>query len=237
MLKKFNQNKHSPGKSQKQSEKKVEPNQSLGSSNSTLLPSDNSKNKAEEYISKVREKIDKLVDEYATGNISRKQFKELYGHYQREIKTISDYVVRDPKEWENAATDGKSILIRKQYSAKAEAFAIYDNASGMPIYGLGKFRMDPALLVPMLSSYRSATREVFGGGIQIMQMEGGIWLSFINGKFTTLIALITNEPSSQQQDFLGELHEVFERANKKVLEAPQIKKEDLLFPHELFVEK
>ena len=198
----------------------------------TVLSTSTQRSSALDYLDKVKAKINKLADEYASGAINRTQFKKLYSHYQREIRTISTVIMESPEDWEEVATEGKSILIRREYHAKAHAYVIYENHSGIPIYTIGKFNIDPDLLVPMLSTYRSATTEMFGGGIRTMQIEGGTYVCFVAGIVTTMIALFNNEPSGKQLDFLGNLHEIFERANHNKLQQNPIPFEELIYPHE-----
>jgi hypothetical protein len=73
---------------------------------------------------------------------------------------------------------------------------------------------------------------MFGGGIRTMQIEDGSYVCFVAGVVTTMIALFNNEPSGKQLDFLGELHETFERANNKYLNHSPINYEELIYPHE-----
>ncbi len=192
-------------------------------------------NQAKEYLTKVQHKIERLAGDFAAGKINRAQFQELYGHYQREVRMIETVLETNPQSWQDAVTEGKSIHIRQQHSARAKAYAIYENTSGMSIVTLGNFEMDPDLFVPMLSSYRSATREIFGAGMRSTQIEGGNWVCFVQGELTTMIGLFTNEPSGRQLLSLEELHKLFEQANRPLLSVPPINPNELLFPHEYFL--
>ena len=111
----------------------------------------------------------------------------------------------------------------------------YENVSGMPICTLGRFEIDPALLVPMLSSYRSATREIFGAGMRSTAIEGGRWLCFVPGQFTTMLAVFSSEPAGKQLEFLDELHRLFEQANRRRLSASPLDPAKLMFPHEYYL--
>ncbi|MEW6717917.1 MAG: hypothetical protein AB1345_10495 [Chloroflexota bacterium] len=192
---------------------------------------------AKVYIEKVRDKIEKLAQDFAAGTINRDQFQKLYSHYQREIQQVESLLVSDPQSWESAVTEGQSVLIRRKHLARAKAYALYDNQTGLPIGVLGNFDFDPALLVPMLSSYRSATKEIFGGGMRFSQIEGGQWVCFVPGEFTTLLALFTNEPAAKQLEYLDELHRLFEQANRPHLMQKSIDTSRLLYPHEYFLGK
>lgn len=189
------------------------------------------------YLEKVQAKINKLAEDFANGSINRDQFQNLYAHYQREMSTVAGMLAMSDEDWRDAVTDGQSFVIRQQHRPKAQGYAIYENESGMPLSTLGKFDMDPALLVPMLSSYRAATKEIFGAGMKSTAIEGGRWLCFVPGELTTMMAIFRAEPARKQLSFLDELHRLFEKANKPILANPPVDPEALIFPHEHFLGK
>jgi hypothetical protein len=189
------------------------------------------------YLGRVRAKLDRLAGDFNKGTINRAQFQHLYAHYQREIRTIEGMmeIWPDSETWRGAVTEGESVIIRQQHVARAEGYAIFENSSGMPVSTLGRFELDPALLVPMLSSYRAATKEIFGSGTRSTEIEDGRWLCFVPGNFTTMLSVFTNEPAAKQLAYLEELHRHFERANHRHLANPPLNASDLLFPHQYFL--
>jgi hypothetical protein len=188
-------------------------------------------------LDRVNRKISKLAEEFAAGVINRDQFQELYDHYQREKRTIETWIEMDPEsdEWRQARTEGRSVVIRRQHMARVVGYAIYQNESGMPIATIGKFDIDPELFVPMLSSYRSATTEIFGAGMRSSQIENGSWLCFVPGEVTTLMAVFSTEPATKQLDSLEEVHKLFEQANRNFLQSPSIDPDELVLPHRSFL--
>jgi len=192
---------------------------------------------AEAYLAKVQIKLVKLAQDFNNGTINRSQFQNLYVHYQREIRNITGLIELAPASpgWAGAMTEGQSLLIRRRHLARAQGYAIYENESGMPISTLGEFEFDPALLVPMLSSYRAATKEIFGAGMRSTAIEGGRWLCFVPGEFTTMLAVFSTEPADKQLEFLDELHRLFEQANHRRLANPPLDGAKLLFPHEYYL--
>ena len=200
-------------------------------------PAPPSPDQAGVYLARIHSKIDSLASSYASGNLNRVQFQELYAHYQRELQTVEAAMAISPKsdDWKNATTEGQSILIRHRNRAVVLGFSIYDNNSGLPVRSLGQFKVDPALFVPMLSSYQSATAEIFGGGICSTQIEGGQWLCFVPGRCTTTLALFNQEPSARQLKSLEELQVVFENANRESLSAQPIRVDGLACPHEYYI--
>jgi hypothetical protein len=189
------------------------------------------------YLERVQEKINKLAEEFAAGTINQAQFQELYDHYRREQQAVKRWIEVAPESdaWKEITTEGKSVIIRAGHQAKALGYAIYENESGMPLNTIGQFELESELVVPMLSSYRAATREIFGAGMRSSQIEGGRWLCFVPGEFTTLMALFSTSPANRQLESLEDLHRLFERANRNLLGAGLVDPNTLVFPHAFFL--
>jgi hypothetical protein len=206
---------------------------SLLSEVSPVSPS--ARDQADQYLARVQEKTNRLAEEFAQGAVNRAQFISLFEHYQKERQTIERMLAVSPEDWRQAATEGKSLVIRREHSARALGFAIYENETGLPIATLGSFDLDPALMVPMLSSYREATREMFGSRLRSTQIENGRWVCFVSGEITTMIALFNTEPAAGQLRNLQDSHSFFEKANHPALTAPPIRTAELVFPQEYFL--
>ena len=192
---------------------------------------------AVQYLERVKAKMARLAEEFATGSVNRAQFQELFQHYQNERRTIETWLEtdRDSESWRQAATEGKSVIIRRKHEAAVLGYAVYENDSGIPLNTIGRFEIDPALAIPMLSAYRSATQEIFGASLRSTEIEGGRWVCFLSGEYTTVMALFSTEPASKQLDSLEELHTLFEQANRPYLQLPPVDAEQLVFPHTLFL--
>ncbi len=184
---------------------------------------------------RIREKVARIAQEFAEGKINRAQFQELFAHYQREQRTIETWLSVDPDSdaWKDALAEGKSLIIRNKYKAQVKGLAIYLNRTGMPLAHIGSFNLDPDLVIPMLSSLRSATEEMFGSAIRASHIEGGGWLGFIGGRHTTLLALYSAEPAKQQLMRLEELHRVFEKANQRHFEGSTIDPRELVYTQQV----
>ena len=136
---------------------------------------------AQAYLERLQAKISKLAEEFASGVISRVQFQELFDHYQRERRMVESWLdtASMAEDWKQAATEGRSVIIRSQHAARVLGYSIYESDSGMPLKTIGQFELDAALVVPMLSSYRSATKEIFGAGLRSTEIEGGQWVCML----------------------------------------------------------
>ncbi len=201
-----------------------------------LPPAADSRDQAESHLREVQAKTNKLAEDFARGEINRSTFIHLYEHYQQQRQAIERLLEISPESWREAVSQGKSIAIRREHFAKPLGFSIYENASGMPLSTLGKFDLDPALMVPMLSSYREAAREMFGSRMRSTQIENGRWVCFVSGQFTTLIALYNTEPAARQLQLMEETHLFFERANKPRLQQSPINLDGMVFPHEYYLQ-
>ncbi len=192
---------------------------------------------AQEELEKLHQKMDALAQRFANGSINRAQFQELFSYYQSKANDLATLLFFNPdsEDWKNLVSEGQSIIIRRRHAAKLNGFSIIDNRNGMPIKTIGDFGLDPALFVPMLFAYQSATKEIFGGSAKLTQIEDGRWLVFISGKITTTLALFSNEPSQKQQQTLQQVHKVFETANDQRLNSKAVDLKNLVIPHEYFL--
>jgi hypothetical protein len=196
-----------------------------------------SRSDAKRYLERVQDKINKLAEEFASGTINRDQFQQLFDHYQKERNSIQNWMntAALSDDWKDISNEGKSIVIRTKHTAKVLGYAIYENDSGMPLNTIGDFEIDPALAVPMLSSYRAAAKEIFGGAMRSTQIEGGKWLCFVPGHATTMLALFNTEPAGRQMEIMEDLHRLFEQANRRHLVQHPIDTDQLAFPHTSFL--
>lgn len=192
------------------------------------------------FINEVYQKMSRIAEEFAAGDINRTQFHRLYNRYQRQIMTVSQMIAEsDPSGWEDAVSseDENTLHIRKKFEAKAQGISIYDNRSGMPIETIGDFSVDPELIVPMLSSYREATAEIFQAGVRSTEMEDSSWLCFMAGAYSTLIVRFSVEPSSNRINLLDRMHRDFEIANAEYLEHGYTSTDQLAYPFFSFIKQ
>ena len=190
------------------------------------------------YREQILAKLQTLAADFNAGTINRAQFRDLYAHYQRQLQSVEQVIeaAQDPDaDWRGSVTPGRSVFIRRQHIARARGYAIFENDSGMPLSTLGRFELDPALLVPMLAAYRSAAKEAFGAGTRSTEMEDGRWMCFVPGAYTTLLAVFSAEPAGKQLQFLERLHQHFEQANHRHLTQTPVQSGELIFPHEYYL--
>ena len=186
----------------------------------------------------VQFKIHQIVDDFANGAINRGQFHQLYDRYHRQMTHLMQLAANPDEMATLSNLDGEDTFnLKKRLTARILGASIFNNESGLPIETLGEFSIDPALLVPMLSSYRAATREIFKAGMRSTAMENNQWLCFVPGNFTTLIALFSVEPAAMQLGAVEDMHRDFEKANYAALESGKVDPSTLAYPFLAFVRK
>ena len=160
-----------------------------------------------------------LAEDFAQGKLNRLQFQEIYAHYQRQRQEVEDALVsaQGPESLPSGVAVGMTGVLRARHAAKILSYAIYDNSTSLPLASVGSFRIDTSLLVPMLSSFRSAATEMFGAGLRSTEIEGGRWLCFVPGHYSTLMVLYSVEPARVQLTLIEDLHRDFEVANRIAL--------------------
>ncbi|GAB4443345.1 MAG: hypothetical protein Kow00120_12610 [Anaerolineae bacterium] len=197
------------------------------------------RDKVERALTRLREKMAQVATEFAAGRINRAQFHAIYSRYN-EQRTITERLLErnpDSQAWQQVVQEGHTAFLRQHYEARVLSYVLYDNESSMPIASHGRFKIDTGLLVPMLSAFRSAATEMFGAGLKSTAIEGGRWLVFVPGEFTTAIVLFSLEPSARQLDLVQDLHRDFERANRQALARGEARADRLVFPQRALFER
>jgi hypothetical protein len=187
----------------------------------------------EDYLERLRAKMERTARDFAAGLLNRAQFEELYAHYQAERANVEFLLHTYPEtdEWKSAVTEGHSMAIRRRHQARVVAYSIYDNDTSLPLYTFGDFKMESELVVGMLSGFRSASAEILGSGLRKTEVEDGKALHFVPGRYTTLVALYSSDPSPIQLTALEDVHRDFETANAEILERGGAEAWQLVFPH------
>ena len=196
----------------------------------TRMPADLVEARA--FVANVRAKMAALAEDFALGKINRQQFETIYVHYREQRQTVEALIASmSGGAWRRAVNEGKTSFLMQQAMAQILSYALYDNQSSILLASAGQFRIDPALVVPMLSSYRSVTAEIFGGSITSSEIEGGHWLSFVPGRYTTFIVVFSLEPARSQLTMIQDLHHDFEVADAEWLARGKGQQSAELFMH------
>jgi hypothetical protein len=186
-------------------------------------------------IDQIRTKMNKIVDEFAQGEISREQFNQIYEHYQAQIvmamqvsdTNLTDGALGSPKE---------TIALRNALTGKAKAMTVYYHATGLLLETLGDFDVSVARIAPELNKLSASIQE----GQKVpprSDKQGDQWLLYVPGRFSTAVMLFSNEPSARQINIVENLHRDFEVANEVALRSGQADGTTLVYPFQLFVRR
>jgi hypothetical protein len=207
-----------------------------------------------EFITLTRAKMDKLVEDFANGNLNREQFHFIYQRYQTQINGVKAILTEsDPSSWTDILDGEKTQHIRKRLMARATGMLIYHHQDGALLETLGEFSIDPARVSPLRDQLaehaqqeqaavpeKSASQETTATHAYphlTAEIPGSGWLFLARGDLATIVTAFTNEPTTDQQTTLMTLMRDFERANRVILQHPHVTIEQLAMPFEVFVLK
>jgi hypothetical protein len=188
-----------------------------------------------QYLNRVRDKLDKLVEDFAKGRVNRAQFEELYAHYQTERSAVERLIASEPTSnaWRMAVTEGQSINIRRRLAARVLGYAVYTNEDETALRVYGEFAsLEEKWISPLLNKVQ--TNRLFVVGSFSTGSEDANCLCAVSGQFTTLLVLFSTEPARVQMQSLEDLHCHFEQANFRALSrwpSAQFGVGDLVFPY------
>lgn len=201
----------------------------------SIIEHDTKVGQGQVLLEQIRTKMNKIVDEFAQGEISREQFNSIYEHYQSQMimaMQMSDAdVVSNP-----ANAPRETIALRNSLTAKAKAMTVYYHATGLLLETIGDFDVSIARIAPTLNNISGA---VHAGQKMPARSEkhGEQWLMYVPGEFSTAIMLFSNEPSGRQTHIIENMHRDFEVANEAALRSGHADGTTLVYPFQLFVRR
>jgi hypothetical protein len=183
-------------------------------------------------------KVKRLVDDFAQGRINRRQFDELYAHYQmqRELIEVALESPIEVSDWKDLETLEATSNIRLRYAAQSLGGAVYLRGSESPLHTEGDFPADNKQVNSLISSFHAASAELFRTGIR-SEIEGGRWLCLVPGRFSMLVVLFSQEPPLAQIALLEDLHRDFEQANSSALASGVADSGILVYPYAAVLER
>lgn len=190
---------------------------------------------ARAYLERVRQKMERLAEDFAAGRVNATQFQELYAHYQQERQAIEEALEEAPEAaaWRAhvPAEEGESKIIRRRHAARILGYAIYVNASGTLVRSVGGYDLDDRLIAPILESVCASTAQDLESSMRSIEIENARQVRFIPGHYTTLAVVFSTEPARSQLNMLRDLQVHFERANEHLLSQGVTDAAKFVFPH------
>lgn len=195
--------------------------------------------KAKAFKEEVEAKIQKTVQEFAEGKLSREQFQLVYARYTEQL-TIATMALMSGEtgKIDDVKSDGTSTIALKTASqGKAMGLMIYYNKTGTILETLGDVSVPIGVIGPILNDFSMLMEENQRVERQVKKIQEKEWLLLSAGKYTTIVTQFRNEPALMQIQYLEKLHSDFEKANRALFEKDRVSAESLAYPFMVFIEK
>ena len=195
--------------------------------------------RAESAIEHINDKMRAVTVDFSTGRINHAQFQAVYTRYLEQRTLIERVLSRDPNSsvWESIYSEGETTLLQQQYAPTALGCVLIENKTGEIIRVLGTLVLPDSILMPLVSSLRSTSKEDTVTGERTTQIDDGQWLSVTIGDLSTCVVLFSHEPAVSQRMMLTDLQRDFELANRRALARGKPEPERLVYPHRSLFEQ
>lgn len=194
--------------------------------------------RAQSLKMQVIDKIQRLLNEFATGQLNRDQFNVLYERYSAQLALAQQVLESGNMTLMTNAKDTQSTLaLRQEYMGKALGMVIYQNKTGVSIETLGDFDVSAFVISPVLNDFSLLMEAHKTIEPRVEKLEDKRWLLFTGGRYTTVVTLFRNEPSPNQRREIERLHSDFETANEALLEKGTLDSRKMAYPFIVFVQK
>ena len=193
------------------------------------------------FVAELQRKIDKLLQDFQDGVLSREQFYAVYEHYMTQRMTLEEALATGRHDAVDLAkgTGASTDFIKESLMAKPLGVAIYDNQSSLMVETLGLFDVPAETLNPLLDRLEDAVAAAEKDDTEVEpiaeQIGAGRWLFLAVGKHTRIVTLFQNEPSRKQRHHMQRLHSDFEHANALFFLRREIDPEKLAYPFLTFL--
>lgn len=191
----------------------------------------------ETILEQIRQRLAQATKEYSAGKLNEAQFNALYTHYMEKRTIIEKLLARNPesKAWKTAANTGKTSFLRSRFESRLTYYAVFHKNNKKPLISEGTVSRRAAKQVHhLLQSIWKST--VWRKGMARMSLGEDTWLLLMAGDNAMTIALYFMQPSTVQTNRLRDLHQDFERANKRLLEEG-LSAQRMVFPQRALREK
>ena len=187
-------------------------------------------------IAHIRSKMEEVANEYANSTISRAQFNAIYSHYSEQRQLIEKIIARDPDNdgWKQAARSGKTEFLRQHFDARPLNYVVYLHHRYKPLIG-GGTRPDIQRITKLIKMLWKM--EKIRVGVARMALDGPNWLVMTAGYYSVTFVTFHLEPSGDKANYVRDLHNDFERANRLFLQRGKINKALMVFPQRALLEQ
>lgn len=170
-------------------------------------------------LTEIRQKMNELTAEYASGKLNAAQFNALYRHYTEKRAVIEKLLERNPDSdaWRMVAQPGQTGDLRDRLESRPLYYVVFRHQEHQPLHLEGKLPRKAAEQVYKLlqALWRVGTRRE---GLTRKAVGDGMWMLMVVGPQALTIVIYFLQPSTLQTNHLRDLHSDFERANRYLLE-------------------
>jgi len=186
----------------------------------------------------LRRKMEIVANEFGEGKINRAQFNAIYGRYSEQRTIIETLLKRNPENpaWKQAAAPGHTSFLRQHFEARLGYYLVYQHNIPAPLMMGGKQQANMDQISSVLKSlWQMSKRPKIG--LARKEMGGGQWLVLALGEYAVTLAMFMLEPSVAQATLVRDLHNDFERANRRSLSNGTRSLDRFVFPQRALAEK
>jgi len=193
--------------------------------------------RATEFKQEVSDKIEALLDEFASGSISRAHFDLVYARYSRQL-SIAEQALETGQldEVEQVMQEIPTMMLHAAARGIAVGMTIIHHVTMETIREFGNFDVDAETFTDVIDSLRDKDSEDMHGFSEIQHVSRNLWMAVCSLEHTTLLTLFHNEPAVKQVQELERRHHDFESANRNILNQTKPDPNTLVYPVELFVQ-
>lgn len=192
--------------------------------------------RAEMFKAEVSGKVEKLLDEFANGDISREQFEMIYERYSRQLAIAEDALDKGkPEDIQKAMNQIPTLALRAAIKGKALGMAIIHHRNLEILRTFGMFELDDNTLKPILDKFSHHVLAQQLPMTDLLKLYGNTWLVSCSMQQSTTLTIFRNEPSVKQLEELERRHQDFETANRNLLKMPDVNPDLLAYPVQMFV--
>jgi len=186
----------------------------------------------------LRRKMEVVANEFGDGKINRAQFNAIYGRYSEQRTIIESLIKRNPdnQAWKQAAAPGHTSFLRQHFEARLTFYLVYQHKMPSPLMMGGKQQPNMDQISAVLKALWTMTSRP-KVGLARKEMGNGQWLVLALGEYAVTLAMFMLEPSIAQATLVRDLHNDFERANRKALGSGTRSLDRFVFPQRALAEK
>ncbi len=186
----------------------------------------------------LRRKMEIIANEFGEGAINRAQFNAMYGRYGEQRTIIETLLKRNPENpaWKQAAAPGHTSFLRQHFEARLVYYLVYQHNYATPLMMGGKQQPNMDQVGGVLQSLWNMTKRP-KIGLARKEMDAGQWMVLALGEYAVTLAMFMLEPSVAQATLVRDLHNDFERANRRSLSNGTRSLDRFVFPQRALAEK